>query len=176
MTMINVFTRFALVIVLEASVAVALRAQTGSGPQGVPAQGPQGEEVVLVGCLVRIDTSARRPGTTGSTPPGKSVRAAASGFALKDAAVAKEGATGPVATKSEQEVAIAKSDKVDLAAHVNRQVEVKGRLGGQASDGRGGPAGASATAAGGQSGSSSPTARDADFHVTSIRTISDTCP
>ena len=164
--MLNWLPRSALVIVAAASMVVAVRAQYGSAQQAAAPQGSQEQEVVLVGCLVRIDTSARRPGTTGSTPPGKPVRPANSGFGLKDVAVAsKEGATGPVATRSEQEVALAKSDKVDLAAHLNRQVEIKGRTGPGASpaDGR-------------QSGNVSSSGGDSDFHVTSIRTISDTCP
>ena len=102
---------------------------------------------------MRTDTSARRPGTTGSTPPGETEQQANAGFALKHAAAATKPVEGGVDTRSSAEVSIAAAGNVDLAAHVDRQVEVKGHMG---------------KGAGHRTG-------DTDFQVTSIRTISETC-
>jgi hypothetical protein len=133
-----------------AAIAINLHAQQGPDTQSAASTA---KEVTLIGCLVRTDTSARRPGTTGSTPPGESERQANAGFALKHAAAAAKPAAGAVDTHSSAEVSVAATGKVDLAAHVNHQVEIKGHMG---------------------KGSAQRTG-DTDFQVTSIRTVSENC-
>lgn len=142
--------RLVLAVAMAAPTVMALHAHQSPATQP-PASTPK--EVMLIGCLVRTDTSALRPGTTGSTPPGETEQQANAGFALKQAAPAAKPATGAVDTHSSAEVSIAAAANVDLAPHVDHQVEVKGHMGKGAAHRTG----------------------DTDFQVTSIRTISETC-
>ena len=107
-------------------------------------------DVSVVGCLVRIDRSNWRPGTTGSTPPGGSAKDRHP-YALKQAEIWKESTppSGSVTTHSDQEFAVSADPEFDFESHANHQVEVKGQV-------------------------SSPGSRD--IRVTSIRTISEECP
>jgi hypothetical protein len=82
------------------------------------------EEVTVVGCLRRIDTSGNRAGTTGSTPPATSFRAE-SGFALKRAQLMKDGK--PLGVAPEREFGLATKD-VKLDAYDKHQVEIKGHF------------------------------------------------
>jgi hypothetical protein len=116
--------------------------------QETPAeQTAQPAEVTLVGCLMRIDTSAWRPGTSDTTPAGSGRTDVSSGFALKDAAIASSAdqTRGPIDTRSAREFSVAKGEvKVDgFAGH---QVEVKGHVSG------------------------------GSIAVTAVRSLSDTCP
>ena len=136
---------------MAAAVVSSAKAQSPvPGAISQTAESSTSRDVTVVGCLVRIDRSNWRPGTTGSTPPGGSVRDRHP-YALKEAELWKEATppSGAVATHSDQEFAVSADPEFDFESHANHQVEVKGQV-------------------------SSPGSRD--IHVTSIRTISDECP
>jgi hypothetical protein len=100
--------------------------------QSGPAQ-ENAAEVIVIGCLVRLDNSAWRPGTASGAGRGASRNPALSGFALKDAVIVQgppraTGATGLVATRSEREFRLVKTDlELELEKFVGQQVEVKAR-------------------------------------------------
>jgi hypothetical protein len=149
--------------------------------QSAPAQ-QNGPEVIVIGCLVRLDDSNWRPGTTASaggrsSPP-------SSGFALKDAAVVPQptAVTGMVATKSEREFRLPKTD-VALEKFEGRQVELKGRLiGGDSQDageasmktGRGAATPSADAHPAADSRASNQTGNT--LQVTAARALSQTCP
>lgn len=158
----------------------ALLAQQ-SAPVDTARKTGQPQEVTIVGCLVRTDRSAWRPGTTGSTDPGKSPKSA-SGLVVKKAA------TSPEASRhSEREVRL-KVEGVDVDEHVGHQVEVKGTFPvgadptssastAPATTSQSGGAGASSSATGTTS-TSLPrlSERDNELRVTAIRTLDAACP
>ena len=141
-------TAGALMVVAIVSSATAQSPVPGATSQ--TAEASTSRDVTVIGCLVRIDRSNWRPGTTGSTPPGGSVKDRHP-YALKEAAIWAESTppSGSVATHSDQEFALSADPEFDFESHANHQVEVKGQV-------------------------SSPGSRD--IHVTSIRTISEACP
>lgn len=93
------------------------------------AQSMTTDEVTLIGCLVRLDTSAWRAGTTDPIPAGHAGQLPSSGYALKDA-IQPTGPvpeSGPVQTRSEREFGLAKGD-VSVDRFAGHQVVIKGRL------------------------------------------------
>jgi hypothetical protein len=139
-------------------------------------------EVTFVGCLVRIDTGAWRPGTTDTVPAGSGRSTLSSGYALKDAAVASiaPNAAGPIDTRSGREFGVQKGDvKVDRFA--GHQVEIKGRLTGSIeSPGRDTLAAVEVGTSGGDRDPAAPDgarrSNSGRIAVTAIRSLSDTCP
>ena len=124
-------------------------------------------EITVVGCLVRLDTSAWRPGTTDPVPAGHPGQPVSSGYAVKNAAVVSSDrapATGPVSTRSDREFGIVKGD-VNVAGFAGHQVEITGRLTSTA------PAGDSSTDATRVS-----PGQDVLIDVSAVRSISDDCP
>lgn len=87
-------------------------------------------EVSIVGCLVRKDTSALRPGTSGTTPPVSGPSHTRLGFVLKEAAIWKGTSppSGQVNTHSDREFGLTTDKDVKLDEHANHQVEIKGWL------------------------------------------------
>jgi hypothetical protein len=119
-------------------------------------------EILVVGCLVRLDDSARRPGFGEGTRSDVPGQPESSGFALKDAAEIKEPVTtsGPIRTKSEREFRLVKAD-VAFADHVAHQVEIKGRL----------------LTPGGSPDQAAPAPTHSNMiEATAVRSISSTCP
>jgi hypothetical protein len=97
--------------------------------QSAPAQ-EDAAEVIVIGCLVRLDNTALRPGPgTTSAARRDSQNPPSSGFALKDAAIVPRptSATGSVATRSEREFRLVKTE-LDLQKFAGQQVEVKARV------------------------------------------------
>jgi hypothetical protein len=140
---------------LSATVAALLFVAAATAATQQPQQpAPPASEptVAIVGCLMRTDTSANRPGSSYSSTngsrkaPALANGGAGSGYVLKDAAIAH--AASP-ATAQDAETAgahlaglqdfrvIAAVDNLDLGAHVNAQVEIRGHL--PASSGGGHP-------------------------------------
>lgn len=110
-------------LALATSHARTMHAQSNAAaPQTQPSE--EVEEITVVGCLRRLDTSGRRAGTTGSTPPATSYRAE-SGFTLKNAQVMKDGK--PVGVAPEREFGLATKD-VKLDPYDKHQVEIKGHF------------------------------------------------
>jgi hypothetical protein len=93
-------------------------------------QPASGSEVSVVGCLVRTDTSARRPGTSGTTLPAPAAYPTRLGFALKEAIVWTGApiSTGPVETRSTREFGLTTNKDIRLGHHANHQVEIRGWL------------------------------------------------
>jgi hypothetical protein len=158
--------------VLTATIAIAL-----TGLAAAQQQPPSGdadardEPVTLTGCLVRVDQSNWRPGTTGSTERGQTPKQS-SGFVLKNVAT-KASATAQ-SKRSEREVAVT-ADNVDLTPHAGREVEVTGRFEDPAP-----PRGAAGRAAStgsepGATSSQSPYGLASDFTITAIRTTAASC-
>jgi hypothetical protein len=148
-----------------ATLAQPLLSAQQAQPRAQAADSSTGAEVTVIGCLVRLDTSARRPGTSDRIPSGRPGQPASSGYALKDALVStgEEPATGPVATRSDREFGLAKGD-VDVERFAGHQVVIKGRLPGTAANERSADA-------------SHPTpSHDAMIEVRAVRSISASCP
>ena len=111
-------------------------------PAQAPAAPATAAEVTIVGCLVRTDSSAHRPGTSYSSTNGKGGSpalangGAGSGLALKDAAVVTkhEAASTPAEEKAaghaglQEFRALSGEAKPKLDEHVGTEVEVQGRL------------------------------------------------
>ena len=150
-----------------------------------PRQGPAYQadggsaELTMIGCLVRIDTGAWRPGTTDTVPAGPGRRTSSSGYALKDAAVASiaPNAAGPIDTRSGREFGVQKGEvKVDRFA--GHQVEITGRLTlSIESPSRDAPT-ADMVGTSGRDPAALDAARSSSgtIAVTAIRSLSDTCP
>jgi hypothetical protein len=138
--------------------------QSGSSPQA-------STDVTVIGCVVRLDDSARRPGTTSGAGAASSRSPASSGFALKDAAImsAPEGAKGAVATRSEREFRLLKTD-VKLEKFAGKQVELKAQL---VADG---PSGEKPAAHGAASAGRNGSSDGNSLRVTAVRALGDTCP
>ena len=145
--------------------APAGAAAKDKAPAGAAAQA-KNDEVTVIGCVVQLDRSAWRPGTSDSIPAGHPGQPASSGYALKDALVSTgdEPKSGPVATRSDREFGIAKGD-VSVERFAGHQVVIKGRL--------------TSTAKASEPASDpkrpSP-GHDAMIEVTAVRTLSDSCP
>jgi hypothetical protein len=94
------------------------------------AQSDSKSEVSIVGCLVRKDTSALRPGTSGTTPPVSGAVQTTLGFVLKEAAIWKGTSppSGQVSTHSDREFGLTTNKDVGLDEHANHQVEIRGWL------------------------------------------------
>ena len=124
-----------------------------------------GTEMTVVGCLVRLDTSAWRPGTSDQIPAGHRGQLSSAGYALKDAAESTGAApeTGPIDTRSDREFGIAKGS-VSVERFAGHQVVITGRPMTTASNGE-------VPAAENQ-----PPGHDLMIDVTAIRSISDECP
>ena len=122
--------------------------------------------MAVTGCLVRLDTSAWRPGTSDAIPAGHRGQPVSSGYALKEAveSTGAEPATGPVATRSDREFGIAKGD-VSVGGFAGHQVVINGRL---TSIVPGSAAAADRTHL--------PPGHNAMIDVTAIRSISASCP
>jgi hypothetical protein len=137
-----------------------LSAQPAAAPD--QSNSARADDVTVIGCLVRLDTSALRPGTSDPIPSGHPGQPVSAGYALKEAiATAAEPERGPVATRSDREFGIAKGD-VSVDRFAGHQVVIKGRListGGDAVD--------KALPVPGH---------DVLIDVTSVRSISDSCP
>jgi hypothetical protein len=155
----------ALFIVAAALTPPPVAAQQGGRPAQADASSTA-SETTLIGCVVRLDTSARRPGTSDPIPAGHPGQPASSGFALKDAIVStgEEPARGPIETRSEREFGIARG-KVSVERSAGQQVLIKGRL---TSTARSGDASADAKPA--------VPGHNAMIDVTAVRSLSDTCP
>jgi hypothetical protein len=156
--------------------------------QGAAAQQPgaaplKRTEVRVIGCLVRVENGAWRPGAFVSGASKSAQTLPPSGFVLKDAALATApaGSSGPVATKSEREFQLVKTD-VPLKDFAGQQVEVKGRL--ASGGGSHGPADLSPTSTGTGASSSDQQSQAAEtagsyqnvLQVTSLRSLSASCP
>jgi len=126
-----------------ALIPLAARQQTAQTPAPAAAAAQTGEgDLTIVGCLMRTDRSANRPGTSFSSTngagsgPAIANGGAGSGFVLKDAAIAThaEPATATAgaahaASGGFQEFRLITTDNtLNLAGHVNTHVEVRGRL------------------------------------------------
>jgi hypothetical protein len=97
-------------------------------------------EVTVTGCLRPTDLSANRPGTSlgsGGDNAGTAGRGEGSGFVLKEAVVLPEGKTaasggGTTGTNpgasSGREFRVVVPGGVSLDDHVNKQVQIRGRL------------------------------------------------
>jgi hypothetical protein len=153
-----------------------------SATQSGPAQ-ENAAEVIVIGCLVRLDNSAWRPGTTSGARRSSSRNPALSGFALKDAVIVPRPAraTGLVATRSEREFQLVKTD-LEVEKFVRQQVELKARLVGRDSLDAG--AATSTTTSrdtqsadrSHESGTRAPNQTANLLRVTSARALSRTCP
>jgi hypothetical protein len=170
-----------------AAMPIAAGQQTApTRPAATAAPATRDGDVVIVGCLMRTDRSANRPGTSYSSTNGEgrgpalANGGAGSGFVLKDAAVATHaepasatpGAAHAARGGFQEFRVIAPNDanaKLNLAEHVNTQVEVRGRLVvPEAPDSAAGGAGAVA-------GPRLNIGANA-VTVTAIRTLAPTCP
>lgn len=160
--------------VLTGTLALALTglAAAQQQPPSGDADGRAEKPVTLTGCLVRVDRSNWRPGTTGSTEQGTTPKQSP-GFVLKNVAT-KESATGP-SKRSEREVAVT-AESLDLAPHTGREVEVTGRFKDPGTP-RQATGGAASTSTGteGAAASRSPYGLASDFTVTAIRTTAAEC-
>jgi hypothetical protein len=181
MSMKNARTSASAVLLLSWSLTASARSGGAQQPGATP-RTPT--ELTVIGCIMRIDTSALRPGTTDTGETRSAQKGTPSGFVLKDAAVATASTStkGPVATKSEREFQLVKTD-VPFEKFAGHQVEAKGRLGsGDASRDAG--SGGSSAAAGGSSASGDRQGQLPEtagsyqnvLHVTSLRSLSGTCP
>jgi hypothetical protein len=163
------------------SYSLGASAQHGDAQQpGSTAQ--DASDVTVIGCLMRVDTSGRGPGTyhdrsSSQLPP-------SSGFVLKDAAIATAptGTSGAVATKSEREFRLLKTD-VPLKKFAGQQVEVKGRLGSGGGSPDAAPEGTPTATKGSGSGSAADSRAAGTsgrgynmLQVTSVRALSPACP
>jgi hypothetical protein len=122
-------------------VATTIGAAGQTSPPPAATTGSDGD-VAIVGCLMRTDTSANRPGSSYSSTngvredPAVAVGGAGSGFVLKDAAIQRTASPSASSEKASethraglQEFRVIEAGgKLDLRAHVNTQVEVRGRL------------------------------------------------
>ena len=169
MVPLSTTTRWSALVIL-ASVAAPLSQASPSALQDKAAAGAAAQvenaELTLIGCLVRLDRSAWRPGTSDTIPAGHRGQPASSGYALKEALVSTgdEPKTGPVATRSDREFGIAKGD-VSVSRFAGHQVVIKGRL----------TSTATATDPAINAKPASP-GHDAMINVTAIRTLSESCP
>src|SRR3954453_7642274 len=120
--------------------SIATLAQSGGAHQQPEAA--NSTEVTVIGCLMPLDDSAWRPGTSAGAD--RSATLSSAGFALKDAAIVSpsSGASGEVSKRSEREFHLAKT-KVQLQKFSGQQIEVKARLG--SGDGTGTSSGDSAS-------------------------------
>lgn len=149
-------------VVVAVAATRPLAAQQAQAPANAA---PTATEMTVIGCLVRLDTSAWRPGTSDQMPASHPGQPASAGYALKDAAESTGAApeTGPVDTRSDREFGIVKGS-VNVEGFAGHQVVIKGRPTSTASPG-------AAPAAARQ-----PPGHDLMIDVTAIRSISDACP
>jgi hypothetical protein len=165
----------------------SLGASAQRGDDQQPARTPQdATDVTMIGCLMRVDTSGWGPGTPHQEQSSPSRLPPSSGFVLKDAAMATAptGTSGGIATKSEREYRLLKTD-VPLEKFAGQQVEVKGRLGpaGRSPDTASGAAPKATRGTGG--GAAADSQRQAVstsggdhnmLQITSVRALSTSCP
>ena len=146
--------------------------QGTTGKPGDPSDNP---EITVIGCLLRTDRSAWRPGTSNHTAPGESPKGK-SGLVLKDAAVWTGPApTGPVVIRSEREFSLIHDKNVKLEKSVGRQVEIKGKLLADATGTTGRQTGQPSGRGSGEN-AATPPPRVNVLQVTALRPISDDCP
>jgi hypothetical protein len=164
--------------------SIVASGEHSSAAQSQPAQ-ENGAEVIVIGCVVRLDDSAFRPGTTSGSRRTSSRNPPSSGFVLKDAAIVPQptGTTGSVQTNSEREFHLVKSEFA-LEKFAGQQVEVKARV--VAGDAPGEAAAPSTTTSGDEGGRSAdkrpgaetrgPNETASMLRVTAARALSRTCP
>ncbi len=111
-------TSLALALAVALGMTVHGQAPVNRGSQGVYPPATQGQ-VTWIGCLRPVEQNPSRPGTGDNREKGRNE---ASKFVLKDASPAND-----VNTRSTREIGL-RTSKVDLAQHMNRQVELTGRL------------------------------------------------
>lgn len=158
--------------VVTGMLAIALTALAAAQqPPSRDADGRADKPVTITGCLVEVDRSNWRPGTTGSTERGQTPKQSP-GFVLKNVAT-KDSATAQ-SKRSEREVAVT-AETVDLTPHAGHEVEVTGRFREPAPPQ--GAAGSSASTGSepGVAASRSPYGLASDFTITAIRTTAAEC-